>query len=160
MWLFSLSPLKASFSEVQAIMQRQMYSLGRFPSSSLKSVRYSVSAPPRKCLSLSQSAWLAAMKSRQLSRSWVGRTASIVAEAFPASFSVFRGDKVFPDSCTHFTQAKRSADEAAAWVCLNKLHSGKSVTSQASLHSVYERRCKNNCHCYCFSTGGGWCYVC
>ena len=123
MWLFSLSPLKAS-SEIQAFMPRQMYSLGSFPNASLKSMRYSASTPPQKCLSLSQAAWLASLVCRQLSRSWVGRNPGLwQRRSQPVLFSVCSTEKVFPDSCTHFTRAKRSTEAAAAWVYLNKLHS-------------------------------------
>lgn len=133
-------------------MPRQMYNLGRFPSSSLKSTRYSASAPPWKFLSLSPSAWLAALKSRQLSRRWVGRKPSVVTEGLSARFSVCRAHQVSPDSCAYFTQAKQSTAEAAASLCLHELHSGQGAKSGASLHSIYyEGRCKSSCRCYCFA---------
>lgn len=138
MWLFSLSPLKASFSEVWGITPRQMYNLGSFPNSSLKSTRYSALAPLWKFLSPSQSAWLAGLTSRQLSRSWVDRNPSIMTEIRPASVSVCRAYKAFLDRCTHFTQAKCSTDVAAAWIRLNKAVLWESAKSWASLHRVYE----------------------
>lgn len=75
--------------------------LGSFPNSSLKSVGYSASVSPWKFLSLCQSAWLVALKRRQLSRSQVVGNPHIMT----ASFSDCRADMLFPDSCTHFTPA-------------------------------------------------------
>lgn len=156
MSLFSQPPLKASFSEVRAIMPRQMYDLGRLPNASL---RYSASAPPRKCPSLSPSAWLATQKSRQLSRRWVGRKPSTATETLAASSAVCKADEVFPDSSTHFAPVKHSTDAAAAGAPLNELHSGKGAKQRASLHSIYEGRCRSNCRRYCFGAGGGRHYV-
>lgn len=126
---------------------------GTFSKFILKSTRYSASAPPWKFLSLSLSAWLAALKSRQLSRRWVGRKPSVVTEGLSARFSVCRAHQVSPDSCAYFTQAKQSTGEAAASLCLTELHSGQGAKSGASLHSICEGRCKSSCRCYCFAQG-------
>lgn len=87
-------------------MPSQLYSLGLHPDSPPRSRRYSASAPHGSgcpCL-----IWLAARRTGQLSRRWVGRKPSKVTQALAASFSGHRAGKVSPGSCAHCTQAKRS----------------------------------------------------
>ena len=121
LWLFSLSLLKASFSDVQAVMLRQIYSLGHFPNFAEKHEVFSHHASTEASSSV-PGRWTGS--TGQLSRRRMGRNPDLRQGCpQPVPFSIRSTKKVFPDSCMHFTGAKRSTDRAAAWICLNKLHS-------------------------------------
>ena len=118
---FSLPPLKASFSEVQAVMPRQIYSLGHFPNFAEKQEVFGHHASTEASFSVSGRQ---TGSTGQLSGRRIGRNPDLGQGCpRPVPFSVRSAKKVFPDSCMHFTGAKRSTDGAAAWICLNKLHS-------------------------------------